>query len=205
MDEMRIGDFSKPVVPTAPAAPAKTAAPVPAKVPVDPEDAAIGAEVKAIEAELRPMQSYEEQLREIGVSKDEAARIIDAILRKGFWSEEISITKSIKARFRTRNARDRSRAISYIETARPMYEAHVQEMMNKQLLAASLESFADDKFVHLDARTAKAEDIETAFETRFRFVDGVISDPALNLLLRHFHKFDQKIRIVMQEGAVENF
>jgi hypothetical protein len=198
VDDVRIGDFSRPVAPPAPT-------PVPPKVPADPAEIALGAEASAVEAELKPMQSYEEQLREIGVSKDEAARIIDAILRKGFWSEEIPITKSIKARFRTRNSRDRARAIEYVEAAKPLYEAHVQEMMNKQLLAASLESFADDKFAHLDPRTAKPEDIENAFDLRFRYVNGVVSDPALNLLLRHFSKFDFKIRVVMQEGAVENF
>jgi hypothetical protein len=202
-DDLRIGDFSRPVTP-APRppdqAPARTAA-----VPADAAEAALGAEAGALEAELGPMRSYEEQLREIGVSREEAARIIDAIMNRGFWSEEVSVTRSIRARFRTRNSRDRSRAIEYIENARPAYEAHVQEMMNKQLLAASLESFAGDKFAHADARTAKAEDIEAAFEARFRFVNGVISDPALNLLMRHFHKFDLKIRTVMQEGAVENF
>lgn len=198
VDDLNIGNFSKPVVP----APSAVA---PAKIPTDPAETALGAEAKAVEDELRPMRSYEEQLREIGVSKDEAARIIDAILNVGFWSEEVSITKSIKARFRTRSSRDRSRAVAFIEAARPVYEAHVQEMMNKQLLAASLEAFAKDKFTHADPRTAKAEEIEAAFDARFRFVDGVISDPALNLLLRHFHKFDIKIHTVMQEGAVENF
>ena len=165
VDDLNIGNFAKPVVPAPPAS-------APARVPVDPAEAALGAEAKAVEDELGPMRSYEEQLREIGVTKDEAARIIDAILNVGFWSEEVSITKSIKARFRTRSSKDRSRAIAFIEAARPMYEAHVQEMMNKQLLAASLEAFAKDKFAHVDARTAKAEEVEAAFEARFRRDDG---------------------------------
>jgi len=195
IDDVAIGNFTRPVVPrTEPARPS-------------PEDAAaaLGDAATATETELAPMKAYEDALKEIKVSKEDAALIVDAILRKGFWSEEVLITKTLKARFRTRSSRDRARAMTYIEGVRPMFEAHVQELMNKQLLAASLEMFGDDKFAHPDPRVADATEVERAFDARFRFVDAVIPDPALSLLLARFLKFEDKIRVVMQEGVVENF
>jgi hypothetical protein len=207
MDDLRIGDFSRPVVPpvsVSPAAPPGTSLGA-SKDILDDKDARLTDAVKAVEAELKPMASYEEQLREVGLDKAKAAEIVDAILTRGYWAEDVSITKSVKARFRTRSSKDRSRAVSFIETARPMYDSHYQELLSKLLLAASLESFASDKFDHPDLRSAKADDIEAAFNARFRYVDSVISDPAFILLTRHFTKFDNKIRVVMQEGAVENF
>lgn len=203
ISDMNIGDFSRPVVPGDKPRPGGQAKVSPE--PIAETAAALEAEAKATEAALLPMRSYEEQLREIGVTKEQAAAIVDAVMRVGYWSEEISITRSIKARLRTRSSRDRGRALAYVENARPMYDAHYQELMNKHLLAASLESFGEDKFHHPDARLAKAEEIDQAFETRFRYVDSGMSDPALTLLLHRFFKFEAKIRAVMQEGAVENF
>ena len=201
-DDFKMGDFSKSIVPDA-AMPAT--APRVSPEPVAAAVAALETEARVAEDELKPMRTYEDQLREAGVTRERAAEIVDAIMRRGFWSEEISITKSVKARFRTRHSRDRSRTMAYIESVRPLYDAHYQELMNKQLLAASLEAFADDKFEHPNPRTAKAEDVDQAFDIRFRYVDGGMADPALNLLLRHFLKFEEKIRAVTQEGVVENF
>lgn len=205
MDDLKIGDFTQPVVPTKPApklAPGQ-AAPQ-AKIPVGPDEVALGAEAAAVEAELVPMRTYEDQLKDAGVTREEAARIVDAIMERGFWAEDVKITKSVSARLRTRGSRDRTRAMDRVETARPAYDAHYYDLMNKLLLAASLESFGKVKFEH-PARDAKPEDVEATFEIRFRYLDTVIADPAYQLLMRAFLKFEDKIRIVTQEGVVENF
>lgn len=202
-DDLKIGDFSKPMIPTTPAKPAP--APPPAsKIPAGSEEASLGAEAAAVEAELVPMRTYEDQLKEAGVTREEAARIVDAIMEKGFWSETVQITKSTVARLRTRSARDRSRAAERIEIARPAYDAIYFDLTNKLLLAASLESFGGVKFA-IPAPGADAKDVEAAYDARFRYVDSVMAEPAYLLLLRAFQKFDEKIRIVMSEGVVENF
>ncbi len=203
MDDLNIGDFTKPVVPPARPAP-KAATPPPAKIPVGPDEVALGAEAAAVEAELVPMRTYEDLLRDAGITREEAARVVDAIMERGSWAEDVKITKTVSARLRTRNSRDRTRAMDRVETARPAYDAHYYDLMNKLLLAASLESFGAMKFDH-PSRIAKTEEIEAAFETRFRYLDAVIADPAYQLLLRAFLRFEEKIRVVTQEGVVENF
>lgn len=205
MDDLKIGDFARPVVPARPApGPAAGQPAPPAKIPVGPDEAALGAEAAAVEAELVPMRTYEDQLRDAGITREEAARIVDAIMEKGSWSESVQITKSVAARLRTRCSLDRTRAMGRVEAARPSYDAHYYDLMNKLLLAASLESFGAMKFAH-PARDAKPEEVEAAFDARFRYLDAVIADPAYQLLLRAFLRFEDKIRLVTQEGVVENF
>lgn len=205
MDDLKIGDFTQPVVPTKPApklAPGQVAPQ--AKIPVGPDEAALGAEAEAVEAELVPMRTYEDKLKDAGVTREEAAKIVDAIMTRGFWAEDVRITKSVSARLRTRGSMDRTRAINRVEAARPSYDAHYYDLMNKLLLAASLESFGAMKFAH-PARDAKPEEVEAAFDARFTYLDAVIADPAYQLLLRAFLRFEDKVRVVTQEGVVENF
>jgi hypothetical protein len=208
MDDLNIGDFSKPVTPKPPAAPQRPAQqavpPPPTKIPTSPDEVALGVEASAVEAELAPMRTYEDTLREAGVTREEAARIVDAVMERGFWSEAVQITRSTTARLRTRTSRDRTRAMERVEIARPSFDAHYYDLMNKLLLAASLEAFGKIKFEHPGAG-AKPEDVEKAFETRFAFVDAVMAEPAYALLLRAFLKFDEKVRVVTAEGVVENF
>ncbi len=207
MDDLKIGDFSKPVTPPPSAAPPRPAPAPPApptKIPTSPDEAALGAEASAVEAELAPMRTYEDTLREASITREEAARVVDSIMEKGFWFEAVQITKSTTARFRTRTSRDRTRAMERIEVARPSFDAHYYDLMNKLLLAASLEAFGKIKFEHPGPGT-KSEDVEKAFDSRFSYVDAVMAEPAYALLLRAFLKFDEKVRVVTAEGVVENF
>lgn len=200
-----IGDFSKPVVPPPASAPRVAAEPPagPTKEMLDAAEKELKEEAKAVEAELRPMATYEEQLKTIGVTKEEAAKIVDSVIMKGYWSEEIPLTKSIRIRLRTRNKRDIQRAQDHLENVRPMYDAHYQEQLWEQLAAASLEQFANDKFEH-PTRATKAEDVEKMFEVRYMYIKSM-AEPAYRLLQYKLAKFDEKIRIVLQEGAIENF
>lgn len=203
MDDLKIGDFTQPVV--SPAKPAsKATTPPPAKIPVGPDEAALGDEAAAVEAELVPMRTYEDQLRDAGVTRERAAQMVDAIMERGYWAEDVKITKSTSVRFRTRSSRDRTRAMERVEVAKPSFDAHYYDLMNKLLLAASLEAFGKIKFDH-PGPGAKPEDVEKAFEARFSYVDAVMAEPAYALLLRAFLKFDEKVRVVTAEGVVENF
>lgn len=193
--DTRIGDFSRPLAAKTPASPVKEA--------LDDAERALSAEVKSVEAELRPMASYEEKLKEAGITREEAARVIDDVLMRGYYAEDVKITRSIRARFRTRNARDIRRAQDQIELARPTYEAHYQEILSRHLLAASLEQFGNDKLRHPDRR-ASQDDVEKAFADRLSYVD-TLSDPALRLLMTKLVAFDRKVSVVLEEGALESF
>ena len=196
-DDARIGDFSRPVVEMAPqgVSPTKDAL----------EQAERKLEVATLqdEATLKPMVSYEERLKEVGVSKSKASEIIDAVLLKGYYAEDVQITKSIKARFRTRNARDTKRAQEQIEAQRLTYDVHYSEILARLLLSASIERFADDVFTHMP-RGAKHDAIEKAFFDLMSYVES-LSDPAMRLLITKLSKFDRMISVVLEEGSIENF
>lgn len=193
MDDVRIGDFSKPVAPAA----------SPTKDALEAAEKRFDADTKKDEAALKPMASYEERIREVGVSREKASEIIDAVLLKGYYSEEISITSTIKARFRTRGARDTRRAQEMIERERVSFNQHYDELFSRYLLAASLEAFGGETLTH-PPRGAKADTVEKMYADRLNFVEN-LSEPALRMLFLKLAKFDRMIATVLEEGSIENF
>lgn len=201
-EEIKIGDFSRPVVEKpAQAAPASPASPAAERL--DTLERKLETDAQSAETILQPHLTYEDRLKEIGITRDEAARLVDDVLIAGHYAEDMQITTRVKVRFRTRLYRDTQRTQSYLEVARPVYDTHYQEIVARYALAASLETLGKDHFEH-PGRKAKGEAIEQAFQNRLSFVDG-LPDPTLRLLFSKLFKFDQKVRVVLEEGAVENF
>jgi hypothetical protein len=199
MEETRIGDFSKPLVEK----PAAAGATGDTKVRLEAAEQNLEAEANTAEAALKPLKSYEERLKEAGVTKEQAAEIIDAVIMKGHWSEPIKITERIKLRLRTRSARDIRRIQDHLEVQRPIYDAHYTEIMGRMSLAASLESLGADKFT-FPGKDAKSEEYEAAFQARVNYIEN-LADPTLRLLFLKLWTFDEKIRVVLSEGVIENF
>ena len=193
-DPVRIGDFTRPVV-EGPKSPAKDA--------LVKAESKLEQDAQKDEASLKPMQSYEEQLRELGITRAKASEIVDAVLLKGYYAEEIPITKSIKARLRTRNARDTKRAQDMLESQRLTYEHHYNELLSRYLLAASLERFGNDR-LEFPEKGASIEQIEEMYRRRLTYVEEM-SDPALRIMFVKLGKFDQMVAAVLREGSVENF
>ncbi len=197
-DEARIGDFSRPIVdpPKKPASPTKES--------LEAMETKLDEEVSKDEAALKPMASYEERLKEVGLTREKAAEIVDAVLLKGFWAEDVKITSRIKCRLRTRNARDTRRANEILEAQRYTIDAHYSEHLTRLLLGASLEQFGDDKFTHPNPRKSPEVEVEKAFQERMGYIDG-LPDPALRILFSKLYAFDRKVAVALEEGAIENF
>lgn len=189
-----IGDFSRPLV-EQPASPTEAAL----RKAEDQLDEASQRD----EAALKPMTSYEDKLKEVGLTKNKASDIIDAVLIKGFYSEDIRITSKVKARFRTRNSRDTRRAQEILESQRISYDTHYNEVLSRLLLASSLEQFGNDKLSHPERKSSQ-EDIEKQFQERVAYVDSM-PDPALRILMTQLAKFDRMVSTALSEGCVENF
>jgi hypothetical protein len=197
-DDLRIGDFSRPVVE------ASKPGASPAKERLDALEGKLEDETRQDEATLKPMASYEEKLKEAGISRDKAAEIIDAVLLKGFYAEDIKVTSKVKLRLRTRNARDTKRAQEILEAQRFTIDSHYSESWSRLLLAASMEQFGDDKFVHPNPRKEAYDVIEKAFQDRISYVES-LPDPALRVLFGKLWKFDNRVSVALEEGSIENF
>jgi hypothetical protein len=212
MDEMRIGDFSKPLADPkgTPKAPERTEEPrtlPPAEGPgvdkLNTAEVRLKEKAEETEAALKPKMSYEAQLKAHGISMEEAAKIVDDVLFKGYYSEEIKVSSRVSVVFRTRQARDTERTFTYLEIHKPVYEQHYNEAISKHSLAAALERLGEDRFSFPD-RKEGSDKIEDAFQERWAYVNA-LPDPVLRLLFLKMGKFDEKVRVVLQEGAIENF
>ena len=203
-EEVRIGDFSKESV--APPKANKTMPTMPASPAADKLDRVEGllqAEADETERNIKPLETYEERLKELGVTKEQASKIVDEVLLKGCYTETVPLTSRISAKFRTRLYRDTQRMQNHLESARPTYEAHYNEIIFKYSLAASLEQFAQDRFEH-PKKNASGDEIEKSFMTRLTYIEN-LPDVTLRLLYTKLGKFDNKVRICLEEGAIENF
>lgn len=199
-DPLAIGDFSKPIVDRPPAG-----APVsPTEAAFKNTEARLDGEARKDEEHLQPLQTYADRLKEAGIDLVKAAKIVDEVLLKGFYAEDVQITKTIKMRLRTRSARDTRRIQDILETEAPKFDHHYRETLTRLLLAASLERFGDDKLPHPDKKTT-SEDIEKMFQERIAYIDNQVSDPALRIMFAKLFKFDQMITVALEEGAIENF
>lgn len=201
-DDARIGDFSRPPVDMPKKATA--APPSPTKDALDAAETRLDEDASKDEAALKPMASFEEKLKDAKLTREKAAEIIDAVLLKGFYAEDIKITSTVKMRLRTRNARDVKRAQEILEAQRFTMDAHYSESWGRLLLAASLEGFGNDKFVHPNPRKDNYETIEKAYQERITYVDS-LPDPALRVMMQRLFKFDQRVAVALEEGSIENF
>jgi hypothetical protein len=201
MDDVAIGDFSKPLSDKKQAPPAPAAAPT--KERLENAEKKLDAEASEAERTLKPRLSYEERLKEAGLTKEQAAEIVDNVLFKGYHSQEFNITPRMKIRLRTRQLRDTQRAQMYLEVSHPTYDTHYNEILMRYNAAASLEKWGNDVF-EFPKKDDPTERIEQLFTQRLEYVNG-LADPAVRLLFSKCWAFDRKIIVALEEGAIENF
>jgi hypothetical protein len=199
-DSIAIGDFSKPLVDR----PSASAGSSPTEASLRASEARLDSEARKDEEQLQPLQTYADRLKSAGVDLVKAAKIVDEVLLRSFYAEDIQITKTIKMRLRTRTARDTRRIQELLEAANFRFDHHYRESLTRLLLASSLERFGDDKLPHPDKKSS-ADDIEKMFQERIAYIDNQVSDPALRIMFAKLFKFDQMITIALEEGAIENF
>ncbi len=206
MDEPHIGDFARPLVKRPEPAQSQqpqSSASAPQQDKLAAAEARLAAEANKVEESLKPLATYEEQLKAVGVTKEKAAEIVDAVLMQGFYSEPFSLTSRIKGRLRSREYRDTLRTQRQLEIEVPKHQTTYNEINYRYQLAASLEQYASTSFKFPDRNTS-TEEAEKMFETRLRFIEG-LPEATTQLLFSKLEKFNRKVFIVCQEGAIENF
>lgn len=200
MDDVRIGDFSKDLTEKKVAPPAATAQ---TKERLESAEKKLDEEATDAERTLKPRLSYEERLKEVGLTKEQAAEIVDDVLYKGFHFRDIPITSRMKIRLRTRQHRDMQRAQMYLEVSHPTYDTHYNDILMRYNAAASLEKWGNDVF-EFPKKDDTNERVEELFNVRLNYVNG-LADPAVRLLFSKCWAFDRKIIVALEEGAIENF
>ena len=147
-------------------------------------------EIRKIDA--APELSYEQRLARLGVTLEEAAKMVDAILANGFYEREFPINQKHSVTLRTRDVTDQERLQESVEHQIPRYALTVNEMTARYNLAASLAEFNKNKF--------GPDDFKKAYEYL-----GKVPLPVFNALITRLAHFDQLMFTALSEGAVENF
>ena len=211
-DHPQIGDFQRPTeIPVAPtAATVSSVKPTPAPAPtgdtaknLEATEARLATEAAAAEAELKPLQVYENALKEIGLTREEAAAIFDSYLEKGYYEREFTISKRINGKFRTRSRADTQRLIDYIEATQPKFANTQNEITYRFLLAGSLVQIGKTVFTFPDRKSTR-EVADKLYEERLAYLDNV-GDAFFRLLCDALQKFDSLVMVALKEGAVEGF
>ena len=193
-----IGDFERPLAP-----PPKAKVEGTAPAALDADESALAHAADDVKKELKPLERYEKALKDLKLTRDEAAVIVDTILMQGYWAKEMRLTPKRKIVLRSRMYKDTQRFHDFVEVTQPRNPSYYNEILYKYSLAASLEQYDTVKFDHPE-RDADEKMIAEAFRKRLAFVEN-LADPALRLCYTKLAEFDEIVSTVMQEGAVENF
>lgn len=153
--------------------------------------------------ERNRVPSYEEGLKEAGISLKEARVIIDSILFQQFYSETIQLSKQFEVVFRTRLYEDNIRAMKYLEVENPSYPQSINDLLARYNLAASLLQYGETSFEFPSKDTTKEQE-EKLFDIRLQFVKR-LPIPVIMRLLAELNKFDYKVSAALADGAPEDF
>ena len=195
---MSIGNFKS----KGPAAPASKGPVSPTKNVANALESTLSKDLEETEDTIARVKSYEEILKDAKISAEEADTIRDAVLLTDVYSEVIQLSDRVSCTFRTRSYSDHVRYNRALERHQPQYISEERDLMLRYYLAASLECFRGTAFKFPSTKDHDAA--EEAFEERHQFVMG-LSEAVVSLLAQKLDKFDNKVRIVLSKGAVEDF
>jgi len=144
--------------------------------------------------ELRqsPEFTYEQKLRNLGISRDEAAVIVDQMLSTSGYERTYKITGRAEIKFKTRSVENDVRLASYLEDTKPVFQATFDLLVARHNLAASTVSFAGRDMGSM------------SFDDRLEWASG-LPRSLLSVLATKLSEFDKLVNTVMDEGAIENF
>jgi len=148
-------------------------------------------------------QGYQEILEEAEISIQKAHAIVDDLLTKGYYEEDIKITKTTYVTFKTRTQADYRRYLRALEVVGPKFIDEQQEIQLRYFLAASLVSFKGQKF-ETDKSNGRDDGVSDAFNKKLDWLNNQ-PDSLVTLLAVKLSKFDRMVKVVMSEGVVENF
>jgi hypothetical protein len=160
-------------------------------------------DVKETKVQAEKAKTYLEILKDNNIEVTDAQAIVDDMMTKGYYTENVQITKKISTTFRTRNHNDYLRYHTALQILNPKYRQEEDEIALRYCLAGSLVRFNATTFTHT-APTAPEDQMREAFDNRLEWIEKQ-PERLTALLAVKLNRFDQKIAIVMSEGVIENF
>ena len=144
---------------------------------------------------------YEVGLKNAGVTKEKARRVMDNTMLEGYHEEEYTIGGRFKLKLRTRNYNDVQRALRFAEAEAPRLPLHIDDILCRYNLAASLSQYHETSFNFPEKGT---KEIEAAFDERYEFIMQ-LATPVAGRLNSCLMEFDTMMNAILADGAPENF
>lgn len=186
-----------------PNAPAPSSPPTPSKDLRDHIERGLEKDVTDAAPVAERALTFEEILKEEGMTLEEARRIQDELLVNDTYQETFNLTERVTVTFSTRYYQDIVRYHQQLERYQPKYVTERDEITLRYFLAASLVAFRGQSFNRPHPVREPAE-AQQAFDERHDFICG-LPEPTVNRLNELLFKFDRKVRIALSDGAVEFF
>lgn len=212
----RLGDFTRPSkkrpqdnAPSAEelAARVKEDAPPDAMMPPEsPEEQEAQDRLKLYEQmqdTMTPIEDYKKYLEELDIDEEDAARIVDDLMTKGFYEETFKISKTRTCTLRTREHRDTVRLQTAMQIQRPLYQDSMNELQTRYNMAASLAAYNEETY-YFPQQGDSVEKVDTLFDERLKAVECMPA-PIFSVVSMLLAKFDQKILAILRPGVAENF
>ena len=161
----------------------------------------IEAEIERIRAEATAIQNspanlYLKKLEAAEIELEEARKIIDRlVVQLEPYEERVKLGSRLNIVFRTRRQEDTERLIQVLEMDLPQIPATLRTRIIEHNLAASLLLYGEKKFDH--------ESIED-HQANLAWVQK-LPQPVFAAIGDALSKFDEKIRVIFEEGWTENF
>ena len=156
-----------------------------------------------IQDQLKPITDYKAYLKELDISEEDAAQIVDDLLMKGYYEERFPLSKKIAVTLRTREQRDTIRLQTALQVQRPLYNDTMDEIITRYNMAASLVSFGRETFAFSKV-TDENKVASDLFDKRLDYVERLAA-PVFSRLSILLATFDRKVAAVMRNGVAENF
>lgn len=142
-----------------------------------------------------PMEIYEDELSEYGLTLDDAAKIVDKLISSNEYTEAVQITKRLRVVFRTRTPGQLETMYRVINDDQPTVQGMAVNTVAKYNLAFSLVAYNDTK---LNPNTTEG------LRQSIDFIDR-LPGPLYTVLVSKLAQFDEKLQLVMRDEAIVNF
>jgi hypothetical protein len=145
-------------------------------------------------ATVAPAKTYDEKLKDLGITREEANSIIDAIMTNNVYERAYPITKNSRVVFRTRELSDQESTQDIIERSAPQFMGTMGLIMSKNNLLSSLAELNGTRFEDNDVDRSKAK----------KFIER-LPYAVFSILINKLVQFDTLIATVTDESALQNF
>ena len=137
------------------------------------------------------------------VNKQDAERILDTIMQKGFYEESYRIAGKI-FKLRTRTTVDSDRLIEMLRSLSPETEAEASHLIARVNVAASLSKFGDNTFPHSRPTDENRALLDEEWRLRWSYISS-LPQPIFLAIAQTMQRFDLKVKLACDARAMENF